>query len=85
MVFCQAGSLERPVFLALAHVCCVTFLGSCFGCVEKFLCLCGACLLERQVTHFAHEEVLELAPIRLFGVERERILALCLEFGVEAP
>ena len=31
------------------------------------------------------EVVLELIPLRLFGVELERVLAFCLEFRIIAP
>ena len=34
---------------------------------------------------FTLEVVLELIPLRLFGVERERVLAFCLEFRIIAP
>ena len=43
------------------------------------------CLLDREVTNFTQEEVVELIPLRSLRVERERILAFVDESGIVTP
>ena len=40
---------------------------------------------DRCVANFSFQEIFELVPLRLFGVEREGVLALLFQFGVVTP
>ena len=78
-------NLVLPVLLRLADVGLVADLGHLLGFGEEFLGLVGISLLDREVADLAEQEVVELAPVWLLGVEAERVLAFLDEGGVEAP
>ena len=78
-------SLVLPVLLRLADVGLVADLGHLLGFGEEFLGLVGISLLDAEVAYLAEEEVVELAPVGLLGVEAEGVLAFFDEGGVEAP
>ena len=56
--------LLAPVFLALANVGLVTELSHLLGLGEELVGLLRECLLYRQVTNLAEEEVAEVVPLR---------------------
>ena len=67
--------LYRPIFLRLADITLVAEFCHTLGLGEEFLSLVGIGFLNAEVADLAQEEVAELIPLRLFRVERERILA----------
>ena len=52
---------------------------------EEFVCLFRELFCYGSEADLALEVVLEQLPLRLFGVERERVLAFSLEFRIIAP
>ena len=52
---------------------------------EELVGLLRELFSNRCKTHFALQVVLELIPLRLFGVELERVLTFCFEFRIIAP
>ena len=71
--------------MALADVSLVAQLGHLLGLGEEFLGLVGISLLNREVTNLTEQEVVEVLPVGLLRVERERILAFLSQSGVVAP
>ena len=65
--------LVLPVLLCLADVGLVADLGHLLGFGEEFLGLVGISLLDAEVADLAEEEVVELAPVGLLGVEDEYV------------
>ena len=63
----------------------VAQLGIALGGDEEFFGLLGEGLHQRVVAHLAHDEVAELAPVGLLGVEVEAVLASVFLGGVEVP
>ena len=74
-----------PVLLRLAQVALVAALGTLLRLGEELVGLILERLLQRSEANLAHEVILELIPLRLLGVERERVLALLGVVGVVAP
>ena len=74
--------LVFPVLLRLADVGLVADLGHLLGLGEEFLSLVRISLLNREVTNLTEQEVVEVLPVGLLGVERERILAFLSQGGV---
>ena len=52
---------------------------------EELFGLLGEGLHQRVVAHLAHDEVAELAPVGLLGVEVEAVLASLFLGGIEVP
>ena len=52
---------------------------------EELVCLFRELLCYRSEANLTLQVILELIPLRLFGVELERVLALSLEFRIIAP
>ena len=77
--------LNAPLLLGETAVVVVTPLSVCLGGCEEFGSFGGILLHYGSVAYLTLEEVVELIPLRLFGVERERILALFLKRGIVAP
>ena len=73
--------LCAPVLLCLANVGLVAQLGHLLGFGEEFLGLVGIGLLDGEVADLAEQEVVEVGPIGLLGVERERVLAFLGQSG----
>ena len=63
----------------------VTPLSIFLSCLEQLFGFSRISLHYRSITHLALEEVFEVVPVRLFTVERKRILTLFLEFGIISP
>ena len=51
----------------------------------EFLGLVRISLLDRKVTNLTKQEVVEVLPVRLLRVERERVLAFLSQSWVVAP
>ena len=60
-------------------------LGELLGLGEQLLGLLGEGLHERVVTHLTHDELLEVGPVGLLGIQMEAVLAFFVLGGVEAP
>ena len=58
-----------PVFLRLADITLVAELCHALSLGEKFFGLVGISLLDGEVTHLTHEEVMEVLPVGLLRVE----------------
>ena len=86
-IYCvnNAKLLSRIVYLAHAHVSGIAMLRCLLSCVEEFLSLCWAYLLEGEVTNLTIEECLEVVPVWLLRIELEWVLALLCEAWVETP
>ena len=77
--------LLTPVLLRLADVALIANLGHLLGLGEELLGFVGISLLDGKIANLAEQEVVELTPVGLLGVEAERVLAFLDEGGVEAP
>ena len=71
--------------LGQGFVALVAPLGVLLGGDEEFFGLLGEGLHQGVVAHLAHDEVAELAPVGLLGVEVEAVLAGLFLGGVEVP
>ena len=74
-----------PLRAEHAEVALVTPLSVLLSGGEELVCLFRELLCNRSETNLTLEVVLELIPLRLFGVERERVLAFSLELRVVTP
>ena len=81
----RAYAHELPSSAEHAEVGFVTPLSVLLSGGEELVCLFRELLCYRSEANLTLEVVLELIPLRLFGVERERVLAFCLEFRIIAP
>ena len=79
------GLLVAPILLRLADVGLVAELSHALSLGEELLGLVGISLLDGEVTNLAEQEVVEVLPVRLLGVERERVLAFLSQSWVVAP
>ena len=77
--------IYAPLLLSKAAIVVVAPLCVLLGGSKQLSCLLGILLEYRSVAHLALEEVFELIPVGLFAIERERVLAFFLEFGVITP
>ena len=77
--------LVLPVLLRLADVGLVAELGHLLRLGEEFLGLVGVGLLDGEIADLAEQEVVEVCPVRLLGVEREWVLAFLGQSGIVAP
>ena len=79
------GVIGLELHLGTTDVTVVAPLGVLLGSLEELLSLGREGLLERRVTYLAHQEVLELRPIRLLRVEYAWVVALILEKWIVVP
>jgi len=77
------GNEKYLEFLRHSLIAVVTPFGIFFGFHEQFLGFFREGFGQRIVTDFAHEEVLELAPIGLLAVQLHGVQPLSFEFGIE--
>ena len=77
--------LNIPALSGHALVAAQTPLRIVLSCLEQLSSLGGILFHHRSETNLALQIILELAPIRLLAVERERVLALSLQSRIVTP